>query len=55
MSVSVDDLPKVMGDDGEFHATDEAVDLSGTAPEAWVALAFFWLLGGVVFYQFVTR
>ena len=47
--------PKVMGDDEQFHATDEAVDLSGTPPEAWVALAIFWLLGVTVFYQFFTR
>ena len=47
--------PKVMGDDGEFHAQDEAVDLSGTPPEAWLALAFFWALGLTVFYQFFTR
>lgn len=51
----IDDLPQVMGDDGEFHAQDEAVDLSGTTPEAWVALGFFWLLGLTVFYQFITR
>ncbi len=49
------DGPKVMGDDGEFHATDEAVDLSHTPFEGWVALAIFWALGGVVFYQFFTR
>ncbi|AMO23867.1 TRAP transporter small permease [Ramlibacter solisilvae] len=52
---SIDELPRVMGADGEFHAQDEAVDLSGTAPEAWVALGFFWLLGAVVFHQFFTR
>jgi TRAP-type C4-dicarboxylate transport system permease small subunit len=51
----IDAMPQVMGDDGQFHAQDEAVDLSGTAPEAWVALAFFWILGLVVFYQFFTR
>ena len=51
----LDDMPRVMGDDGEFHAQDEEVVLSGTAPEAWVALAFFWILGLVVLYQFVTR
>jgi TRAP-type C4-dicarboxylate transport system permease small subunit len=51
----IDDLPRVMGDDGEFHAQDEAVDLSGTTVEAWVALGFFWVLGLTVFYQFVTR
>jgi len=54
-TTTIDDMPKVMGDDGEFHAEDAAVDLSGTAPEAWVALAFFWILGAVVFYQFFTR
>jgi TRAP-type C4-dicarboxylate transport system permease small subunit len=55
MDVDIDSLPKVMGDDGEFHATDEAVDLSHTPLEGWVALAIFWALGGVVFYQFFTR
>ncbi|KQT14439.1 ABC transporter permease [Ramlibacter sp. Leaf400] len=48
-------MAPVMGADGEFHAQDEAVVLSGTPPEAWVALAFFWILGSVVFYQFITR
>jgi len=47
--------PKVMGDDGQFHATDEAVDLSHTPLEGWVALGIFWLLGATVFYQFFTR
>lgn len=51
----IDAMPQVMGDDGQFHAQDEAVDLSGTPPEAWVALGFFWILGAVVFYQFFTR
>lgn len=46
---------KLVGDDGEFHATDEAVDLSGTTFEAWIALGIFWLLGLTVLYQFVTR
>jgi TRAP-type C4-dicarboxylate transport system permease small subunit len=49
------DGPKVMGDDGQFHAQDEAVDLSDTTPEAWLALGFFWVLGLTVFYQFFTR
>jgi TRAP-type C4-dicarboxylate transport system permease small subunit len=44
-----------MGADGEFHVTDDAVDLSGTTPEAWAALLFFWALGLTVFYQFFTR
>jgi TRAP-type C4-dicarboxylate transport system permease small subunit len=52
---SIDDMPKVMGDDGEFHATDEAVDLSQTTVEGWLALVIFWALGAVVFYQFFTR
>ena len=53
--MDLDALPKVMGDDGEFHAADEVVDLSGTPFEGWVSLAIFWSLGGVVFYQFITR
>lgn len=53
--MDIDAGPKVMGDDGEFHVTDEAVDLSHTPVEAWVSVALFWALGGVVFYQFFTR
>ena len=52
---TIDDMAPVMGADGQFHAQDDAVDLSGTAPEAWVALGFFWVLGATVFYQFFTR
>ena len=48
-------MPHVMGDDGQFHAQDESVDLSDTPIEGWVALAFFWALGLTVFYQFFTR
>jgi TRAP-type C4-dicarboxylate transport system permease small subunit len=55
VTVSIDELPPVMGADGEFHAQDEAVDLSGTTIEGWVALGFFWILGATVFYQFFTR
>ena len=47
--------PKVMGDDGQFHAQDEDVNFSDTPAEAWVALVFFWALGLTVFYQFFTR
>jgi TRAP-type C4-dicarboxylate transport system permease small subunit len=47
--------PKVMGDDGQFHAQDDDVDFSDTPAEAWVALVFFWALGLTVFYQFFTR
>jgi TRAP-type transport system small permease protein len=53
--VDIDALPRVMGDDGEFHAQDEAVDLSGTATEAWLTVGIFWTLGAIVFYQFFTR
>ncbi len=53
--MDIDSGPKVMGDDGEFHATDEAVDLSGTPIEAWAAVLLFWVLAGVVFTQFFTR
>ena len=53
--VDIDAGPKVMGEDGQFHATDDEVDLSGTPIEAWAALGFFWLLGATVFYQFFTR
>lgn len=52
---TIDDMAPVMGADGQFHAQDEAVDLSSTPVEAWVALGFFWLLGATVFYQFFTR
>jgi TRAP-type transport system small permease protein len=51
----IDELPHVMGEDGQFHAQDEAVDFSGVPWEAWVALGFFWILGFTVFYQFITR
>lgn len=53
--MDLDNGPKVMGDDGEFHAVDDEVDLSGTTVEGWAALALFWLLGATVFYQFFTR
>ncbi|MDM0011108.1 TRAP transporter small permease [Variovorax sp. J22P168] len=46
---------KLLGDDGEFHVKDEAVDLSDTIFEGWLALGIFWLLGLTVLYQFVTR
>ena len=46
---------KIIDDEGHFHAEDEAIDLSDTIAEGWIALALFWLLGLTVFYQFVTR
>ena len=46
---------KIIDDEGHFHAEDEAIDLSDTIAEGWIALALFWLLGLTVFYQFITR
>src|SRR4030095_7500422 len=46
---------KIIDDEGHFHAEDEAVDLSDTIAEGWIALAIFWMLGLTVFYQCVTR
>jgi TRAP-type C4-dicarboxylate transport system permease small subunit len=55
MHPDIDDSQKVMGDDGEFHVVDEAVDLASTPVEGWLALVLFWALGAVVFHQFFTR
>ena len=49
------DEAHVLGEDGQFHLADEAVDLSRFAFEDWVAFALFWLMAAVVFYQVVTR
>jgi TRAP-type C4-dicarboxylate transport system permease small subunit len=46
---------KIIDEEGHFHLHDEAIDLSDTIAEGWVALGFFWLLGLTVFYQFITR
>ena len=45
----------VLGADGEFHVTDEPIDLSVYRFEDWVAFGFFWVLAATVFYQFFTR
>ena len=45
----------VLGADGEFHVTDEPVDLSVYHFEDWIAFGFFWALAATVFYQFFTR
>ena len=49
MSQDADKLASVFG------KADEAVDLGGVMQEAWLALAFFWLLSITVFYQLITR
>ena len=54
-NMDLDSGPKVMGDDGEFHAVDEEVTFDGTPFEGWIALGLFWALGTVVLIQFVTR
>ena len=46
---------KIIDDEGRFHVEDEAIELSDTIAEGWIALAIFWLLALTVFYQFVTR
>jgi TRAP-type transport system small permease protein len=51
----IDALPRVMGEDGQFHVEDDEVDFAGTTLEAWLALGFFWLLGLTVLLQFFTR
>src|SRR3954470_20637208 len=47
--------PQVLDADGHFHATDAPIELGHYLVEDWIALAFFWLLGLNVFYQFFTR
>ncbi|MEO6746416.1 MAG: TRAP transporter small permease [Caldimonas sp.] len=46
---------KIIDEEGHFHLEDDAIDLSDTIAEGWVALGLFWLLALTVFYQFVTR
>jgi len=46
---------RIIDAEGHFHVEDEAIDLSPTIAEGWIALGLFWLLGLTVFYQFVTR
>ena len=45
----------VMGEDGQFHVTDEAVDLRVHRWEDWISLALFATLAFIVFYQVFTR
>jgi TRAP-type C4-dicarboxylate transport system permease small subunit len=45
----------VLDADGHFHVEDAPVDLGHYLIEDWASLAFFWLLGVNVFYQFFTR
>ena len=45
----------VLDADGHFHVEDAPIDLGQYLIEDWASLAFFWLLGLNVFYQFFTR
>ncbi|MEK7436967.1 MAG: TRAP transporter small permease [Pseudomonadota bacterium] len=59
MSTHIPDLADpsehVLGADGEFHVTDEPIDVSHYRFEDWIAFGFFWVLAATVFYQFFTR
>ena len=59
MSIHAPDIgnasEQILGADGEFHITDEPVDISVYAWEDWIAFGLFWILAATVFYQFFTR
>src|SRR5947208_12346330 len=40
---------------GHMHVVDAPIDLSHYTLEAWISLAFFWVLASDIFYQFITR
>lgn len=46
---------KVLGADGQFHVTDEPIDISIYGWEDWVSFLLFWVLALIVFYQVFTR
>jgi len=45
----------VLNAEGQFEIHDEAIDLARYRFEDWLALALFWALGLIIFYQFFTR
>jgi len=45
----------ILDEEGHFHVTDAPIELGHYLVEDWISLAFFWLLGVCVFYQFFTR
>jgi TRAP-type transport system small permease protein len=59
MSIHAPDIANaaehVLGTDGEFHVTDEPIDLAIYHFEDWIAFGFFWMLAATVFFQFFTR
>ena len=50
-----EDSAHVLGADGQFHVTDEPIDISAYRFEDWISFAIFWVLAFVVFYQVFTR
>jgi TRAP-type C4-dicarboxylate transport system permease small subunit len=46
---------KVIGNDGQFHVEDEAVDVSVYGFEDWITFVLFWIMAAIVFYQVYTR
>ena len=40
---------------GHMHVTDAPIELSHYTFEAWLSLAFYWVLALTIFYQFFTR
>jgi TRAP-type C4-dicarboxylate transport system permease small subunit len=53
--VAVPQTEHVLDAEGHFHVEDAPIELSHYLFEDWLSLAFFWLLGLCVFYQFFTR
>jgi TRAP-type transport system small permease protein len=51
----VEEKEHVLNEAGEFAVTDEPIDLSRYRFEDWMAFALFWILAGVIFFQFFTR
>ena len=45
----------ILDETGHIHVTDAPIDLSHYTIEAWISLAFFWVLASDIFYQFFTR
>src|SRR5437763_14426361 len=57
MAETIAPLPEehVLDATGHMHVTDAPIDLSRYTLEAWISLAFFWVLATDIFYQFFTR
>jgi TRAP-type transport system small permease protein len=51
----VEEKEHVLNEAGEFAVTDEPIDLTRYRFEDWMAFALFWILAGVIFFQFFTR